>query len=105
MQTPAKNNQHDQADASNGANEEYFEDDFTAPSFEDGGDGQQNSENDYNYDPEMDAPEEPELGEMDPSSTDSHAPDNLSVKRSRDEDDEWDITETTTPEIKRRRPS
>ncbi|KAJ5649081.1 uncharacterized protein N7484_002804 [Penicillium longicatenatum] len=105
MQTPAKNNQHDQADASNGANEEYFEDDFTASSFEDGGDGQQNSENDYNYDPELDAPEEPELGEMDPSSTDSHAPDNLSVKRSRDEDDEWDITETTTPEIKRRRPS
>ncbi|KAJ6110991.1 hypothetical protein N7486_003226 [Penicillium sp. IBT 16267x] len=104
MQTPAKNNQPDQLNA-DGADEEYFEDDLTAPSFEDGGDGQQNSENDYNYDPELDALEEPELGEIDPSSTDSHAPDNLSVKRSRDEDDEWDITEATTPEIKRRRPS
>lgn len=105
MQTPAKNDQHDQPNDADDADEEYYEDDLTAPSFENGGDGLQNYENDYNYDPELDAPEEPELGEIDPSSTDSHAPDNLSVKRSRDEDDEWDITEATTPELKRRRPS
>jgi len=105
MQTPAKNDQHDQLNNADNADEDYFEDDATAPSFEDGGDDQQNYENDCNYAPELDAPEEPELGELDPSSTDSHAPDNLSVKRSRDEDDEWDITEATTPETKRRRPS
>ncbi|KAJ5991957.1 hypothetical protein N7451_007681 [Penicillium sp. IBT 35674x] len=106
MQTPAKNNQNEQLNNAGDADEEYFEDDLTAPSYEDGGDGQQNYENDYNYEPELDAPEEPELGEMDPSSTDSHAPDNLSVKRSRDDDDdEWDITEATTPDLKRRRPS
>jgi hypothetical protein len=44
-----------------------------------------------------------ELGEDDPSLTDSHTLDNVSTKRSREEEDEWDISETTTPEIKRRR--
>ncbi|KAJ5088714.1 hypothetical protein N7456_012330 [Penicillium angulare] len=78
--------------------EEKHEDELVDLDFEDGAD-----DIDYHHDPELDVTEGLELGEIDPS-TDSHN-DNLSVKRSREEEDEWDITESTTPDLKRRRPS
>ncbi|KAJ5948153.1 hypothetical protein N7466_001168 [Penicillium verhagenii] len=103
--SPAKNDQHNQSKNTDDVDDEYFGDDFMATTFEDDGDDQESYEDEYNYDPELDAEEETELGEINPSSTDPHAPDNLTVKRSREEDDEWELTEATTPEIKRRRPS
>ncbi|KAJ5642114.1 hypothetical protein N7490_006114 [Penicillium lividum] len=100
LQTPAKEKKDDgNAHSVDSVDQEYL-DDFAAPPFEHGDD----DDEDYNYDYEFVPEEENELGGRDPS-TDFHAPDNLSVKRSRDEDDEWDITEATTPELKRRRPS
>ncbi|KAJ5765001.1 hypothetical protein N7520_004560 [Penicillium odoratum] len=99
LQTPAKEKKDDgNAHSVDSVDQEYL-DDFAATSFAHGDDDE-----DYNYDYEFVPEEETELGGRDPS-TDFHAPDNLSVKRSRDEDDEWDITEATTPELKRRRPS
>ncbi|KAJ5926013.1 hypothetical protein N7454_007523 [Penicillium verhagenii] len=103
--SPVKNDQHKESKNTDDVDEEYFGDDFMATTFEDDGDDQESYEDEYHYDPELDAAEETELGEINPSSTDPHAPDNLAVKRSRDEDDEWELTEATTPEIKRRRPS
>lgn len=53
----------------------------------------------------FDGTEEFELGEIDPPTNDSQAFDTLSTKRSREEEDEWDIEDSKTPETKRRRPS
>ncbi|KAJ5259449.1 hypothetical protein N7478_012430 [Penicillium angulare] len=103
LQTPPKDLRHD--DSGNFEGFENTEDELVGPDFEDGADHQQSADDDYHHDSELDVTEELELGEIDPSSTESHKHDNLSVKRSREEEDEWDITESTTPDIKRRRPS
>lgn len=128
MQTPAKDRQNGQLEPTESLEQEQepeqsLEDDLATspppPVSEDGaeeddvdhqqpvdGDGDDNFD-DY-YPPRdlevTEVTEAIELGEEDPSLTDPHTLDNVSTKRSREEDeDDWDITETTTPEIKRRR--
>lgn len=115
-QTPAKdleNGQHENTESvdheqydeyEEGANED--EDELAAPpADQDGADDQQSADDfdEYYPPPDLEVTEAIELGGTDGSYTDSQALDNLSTKRSREEGDEWDIADTTTPDIKRRR--
>lgn len=105
MQTPAKD--HDQDQHTEGVDHELYEEDedanegeLAAPSAEqDDGD----DFDDYYPPPDLEVKEAIELGGTDVSDTDPQPHDNLSTKRSREEDEEWDIAATTTPETKRRR--
>ena len=100
FQDPSMDDQHNESHNPDGVAQENPKGTAGAPPYEDF------DEDDYNFDdPEFDATEGTELGELDTPATDSHANDTLSVKRSRDEEDEWDITEATTPELKRQRSS
>lgn len=63
--------------------------------------GDYDEEDSYNV---LEFSEHVELGEADPVNTNSQTHENPS-KRSREEEDEWDFEETSTPELKRRRPS
>ncbi|KAJ5676705.1 uncharacterized protein N7477_002338 [Penicillium maclennaniae] len=70
---------------------------------DDDGDGDGDDDfDDYYPPPDLEVTEVTEaieLGEEDPSLTDSHTLDNVSTKRSREEEDEWDIAEATTPNL------
>lgn len=119
MQTPAKDDQNGQLELLDSFEQEQHPEDELAtpppPVDEDGaeddadnhksgdGDGDDDDFDGYYPPPDLEVTEAIELGEDDPSLTDSHTLDNVSTKRSREDEDEWDITETTTPEIKRRR--
>lgn len=123
MHTPANNRQNGQLEPTESfEQEQHPEDDLATPppppvdedgAEEDDADNQQSGDGDGDNDfddyyppPDLEVTEVTEaieLGEEDSALTDSHALDNVSTKRSREEEDEWDISETTTPEIKRRR--
>lgn len=118
MQSPAKNRQNGQVDLLESFEQEHSDDDLATPpppvddgAAVDDADNQQSGDGDDDFDdyyppPDLEVTEVTEaieLGEEDPSLTDSHTLDNVSTKRSREEEDEWDIVEATTPELKRRR--
>lgn len=110
MQTPAKNHQNGQLEHIESVDQEqYPEDDLGTPPpiDEDGADDQQAGDGDYDDDdnnyPDFEVSEAIELGGTDASLTDSQTYDHLSTKRSREEEDEWEITDTTTPDTKRPR--
>lgn len=121
MQSPAKNRQNGQLEPTESFEHEHSEDDLATPpppvdngAEDDDADNQQSGDgdgddddfDDYYPPPDLEVTEVTEaieLGEEDPSLTDSHTLDNVSTKRSREEEDEWDIAEATTPELKRRR--
>lgn len=112
MQTPAKDHQNVQLEHSESVEQEqYPEDDLGTPPpiDDDGADDQQVGDGDRDYDdddnhyPDFEASEAIELGGTDASLTDSQTYDHLSTKRSREEEDEWEITDTTTPDTKRPR--
>jgi hypothetical protein len=118
MQSPAKNRQNGQVDSCESFEQEHSDDDLATPpppvddgAADDDADNQQSGDVDNDFDdyyppPDLEVTEVTEaieLGEEDPSLTDSHTLDNVSTKRSREEEDEWDIAEATTPELKRRR--
>ncbi|KAJ5126726.1 hypothetical protein N7448_007505 [Penicillium atrosanguineum] len=121
MQSPAKNRQSGQLEPTESFEQEHSEDDLATPTppVHDGaedddtgnqqsgnGDGDDDDFDDYYPPPDLEVTEVTEaieLGEEDPSLTDSHTLDNVSTKRSREEEDDWDIAEATTPELKRRR--
>lgn len=99
FQDPSLDDQHTESHNPDGVAQNP-EDNLAAPTYEDLDD------DDYNFDdPELDVTEGTELGELDTPAPDSHANDTLTTKRSRDEEDEWDITAATTPELKRQRSS
>ncbi|KAJ6160529.1 hypothetical protein N7470_003925 [Penicillium chermesinum] len=103
MKTPSKADKGDHNDQVGGEGETFPEEDFADGVF---GDGIAESHQDNNdtFNDAFDEAEDFELGEIDPSSTnDSHTLDTHSIKRSREEEDEWDIEDFTTPEMKRRR--
>lgn len=84
--------------------EAHFEDGPAEPdAYEEDFDEQQ--DNDDGFHDGFEGAEEFELGENDPLTNDSQTNDTLSVKRSREQEDEWDVEDSTTPETKRRRPS
>lgn len=107
VQTPAEDHHNHQHEHTEGVDQEQYEEDeyanegeLGAPSAEqNGGD----EFDDYYPPPDLEVTEAIELGGTDAPDTDPHPHDNLSTKRSREEDEEWDVAATTTPEIKRRR--
>ncbi|KAJ5578555.1 uncharacterized protein N7459_007519 [Penicillium hispanicum] len=100
MQTPAKDHQDDQLEYAEGDGaEQYPEDNFDVD------DDPSGEADDGDFYPDFEVSEAIELGGADPSLTDSHNPDNPSTKRSREEEDDWEIADTTNPDTKRRRPS
>lgn len=95
---------HEQYDEYEGANED--EDELAAPpADQDGADDQESADDfdEYYPPPDLEVTEAIELGGTDGFYTDSQTLDNLSTKRSREEGEEWDIADTPTPDIKRRR--
>lgn len=98
LQTPTKDGQGDQAENS--------EDDLTTPPVEkvDTRDPHADEGEDDDIYADFETSETIQLGETDPSLADSQPQDNLSAKRSRDEEDDWDFVDTN-PDLKRRRPS
>ncbi|KAJ5725263.1 uncharacterized protein N7483_006620 [Penicillium malachiteum] len=105
LQSPSKDGQNKNLANAENVDSENPDEEPTGAFLEDDFDDQQSTEDELDYDPELDVAEGLELGEIDTSVTDSHTHDTLSTKRSREEEDEWDITEATTPELKRQRPS
>ncbi|KAJ5167312.1 uncharacterized protein N7482_006093 [Penicillium canariense] len=110
MQTPAKDLEDDLEHIESVDLEQELEDGFPdAPTVDgNGANGDQADDGNGEYDDytAFEVSDRIELGEIDPSHTDSHQPhENPSTKRSREEEDEWDIEETSTLENKRRRPS
>ncbi|KAJ6031864.1 hypothetical protein N7540_002596 [Penicillium herquei] len=105
LQSPSKDGQTKNLANTENVDLENPDDEPTGAFLEDDFNDQQLTEDDLDYDPELDVAEGLELGKIDTSVTDSHTHDTLSTKRSREEEDEWDITEATTPELKRQRPS
>ncbi|KAK9848791.1 hypothetical protein MYU51_015321 [Penicillium brevicompactum] len=107
MQTPAKDSEHDALDQLEGLDDEYDENDPSAAA-PIGGPDADNDEFDENefgdYDTNFEETEGVEFGETDPSFAESQSHDNASTKRSREEEEDWDV-EDTTLEAKRRRPS
>ena len=108
MQTPAKGHQDGQAEDFEGEHQdEYPEDGLDGPLDDDDADDQDASDEDFDtWYPDFEATEvtgATETGGADPSLTDSQAHDNPSTKRSREEDEEWDLADDTNPDIKRRR--
>lgn len=111
LQTPAKNHsesQHEHAEGTDPEQSDEYEDEenanddgLAAPSADqDGADECQSTAEDYDdYYPPPDL-EVTEALELDGTET---TLDNLSTKRSRDDEEEWDIADTTTPDTKRRR--
>ncbi|KAJ5614625.1 hypothetical protein N7528_008279 [Penicillium herquei] len=105
LQSPSKDGQNKSLDNPENVDPENPDDEPTDAFLEDDHDDQHLTEDGLNFDPELDVAEGLELGKIDTSLTDSHTHDTLSIKRSREEEDEWDTTEATTPELKRQRPS
>jgi hypothetical protein len=107
MQTPTKDIERDSLDHFEGLDYDEHEDEFAAPAAADNEDAD-NHEFDVNefgdYDANFDESEAVELGGTDPSFADSQSHDNASTKRSRDEEDDWDVVDTTL-DTKRRRSS
>lgn len=107
MQAPAKDLSNDQHEYIEGVDEEQHEEDqgpnqgelATPPAEQHDG----NDFDDYYPPPDLEVTEAIELGGTDAPGTDPHTHDNFSTKRSREEDEEWDIAATTTPDTKRRR--
>ncbi|KAJ5704050.1 hypothetical protein N7493_011188 [Penicillium malachiteum] len=97
LQSPSKDGQNKSLDNPENVDPENPDDEPTDAFLEDDYDDQHLTEDGLNFDPELDVAEGLELGKIDTSVTDSHTHDTLSTKRSRDEEDEWDITEATTP--------
>ncbi|CAG7918938.1 unnamed protein product [Penicillium olsonii] len=107
MQTPAKDDEQDELDHFDELEYHEDEDDLAAPASVGGheADNQEFDENEFgDYDANFDDTEAVDLGETDPSLVESQSHDNASTKRSRDEEDDWTI-EDTTLDAKRRRPS
>lgn len=100
MQTPAKDPQNDLSENLEGEIQDEFAEDDLAGSINGEGVGDGDLEDWY---PDLEVTEATELGETDPSLTDSQPHDNPSTKRSREGDEEWDLTDATTPDTKRRR--
>lgn len=99
MQTPAQDSQNDQAGYTEGVEfEPHPEDHVTADDQLSGETG------DGGFDPDFDVSEGVDLGGTDSSLTDSHTHENC-TKRSREEEDDWEIPEAAIPDNKRRRPS
>lgn len=116
VQAPAKNQPEGRHDHTEEAHPEQFDeyedeehandDELAAPATDqDGADDHQSAEDfdDYYPPPDLEVTEALELGGIDLPHTDTQNHDNLSVKRSRDEEEEEDIADTTTPDTKRRR--
>ncbi|KAJ5682820.1 hypothetical protein N7462_005985 [Penicillium macrosclerotiorum] len=100
MQTPAKDGPDDLDPIESVDLEQEFE------GFEGAAVDGDDHEDDYddNY-PVLEITDAIELGETDAPLTDSGTHDNPSTKRSREEEEEWEIEDTTSPDTKRRRPS
>ncbi|KAJ5161888.1 hypothetical protein N7492_007280 [Penicillium capsulatum] len=103
MQTPAMNRHTDVPETLEGEVQDEFPEDALADSVN----GEGADDGDFgDYYPDFEVTEAiteaTELGDTDPSPTDSPSHDNPSTKRSR-EDEEWDLTDATTPDTKRRR--
>jgi len=107
MQTPAKDTERTTLDHFEGLDYHEREDDSAVHAAADN-DEADNHEFDVNefgdYYNNFDESEAVELGGTDPSFADSQSHDNASTKRSRDEEDDWDVVDTTL-ETKRRRSS
>lgn len=105
MQSPAKDRQKDMSETLEGETQDEFAEDDLAGSVnvESAGDHQLDDGDLEDWYPEFEVTEATELGETDLSLTDSQSHDNPSAKRSREGDEEWDLTDATTPDTKRRR--
>lgn len=106
LQTPPRDNEHDTLDEFEGIDYDEPEDEIAAPvAADDGGvDDQEFEENHFgDYDAHFDESETVEVVGSDPSVTDSPTK-NSSTKRSRDDEDDWDVVDTTV-DTKRRRSS
>jgi hypothetical protein len=104
MQTPKKDTERDHFEGLDYGDDE---EELAAPAAADN-EADDNHEFGVNglgeYDPNNDGSEAVELGATDPSFADSQFHDNASTKRSRDEEDDWDVVNTTL-DTKRRRSS
>ncbi|CAG7973849.1 unnamed protein product [Penicillium salamii] len=106
MQTPAKDDEQDAFDHFDDLDYDEHEKEPAAPASVGSQDANQEfDENEFgDYDTNFDDTEAAEPGETGPSFAESQSNDNGTTKRSRDEEDDWDV-ENTTLDAKRRRPS
>ena len=105
MQTPAKDTENDALDNFEGI--DYDEDELDAPvaADDEGADDHEFDENHFgDYDTHFEESEAVELVGTDPSLTDPQPNQSSSAKRSREDEDDWDLVETTA-DTKRRRSS
>ncbi|KAJ5211040.1 hypothetical protein N7491_010856 [Penicillium cf. griseofulvum] len=105
VQTPPRDTENDTLDHFEGIDYDEPEDELDAHvSADDGADGQDFDENHFgDYDTHFEESEAVELVGTDPSLTDPQTDQN-SAKRSREDEDDWDLVETTA-DTKRRRSS
>jgi hypothetical protein len=105
MQTPPKDTEHNSVDHFEGLDYDDHDDEFAvsaAPDNEDA-DNQEFDVNEFgDYDANFAESEAVELVGTDPSLADSQPHDNASTKRSRDEEDDWDVVDTTLDNKRRR---
>ncbi|CAI7607055.1 unnamed protein product [Penicillium glandicola] len=106
MQTPPRDTEDEALDHFEGIDYDEPEDELDAPSAADEGvDDHDFDENHFgDYDTHFEESEAVELVGADPSLTDPQANQNSSAKRSREDEDDWDLVETTV-DPKRRRSS
>ncbi|KAI3124001.1 hypothetical protein DTO039G3_9173 [Penicillium roqueforti] len=106
MQTPPRDTQNDALDHFEGIDYDEPEDELDAPvGADDGGANHEFDENHFgDYDTHFEESEAVELVGTDPSSTDAETHPNSSSKRSREDEDDWDLVESTI-DTKRRRSS
>ncbi|OQD62782.1 hypothetical protein PENPOL_c011G04024 [Penicillium polonicum] len=105
MQTPPKDTENDALDNFEGI--DYDEDELDAPvaADDEGADDHEFDENHFgDYDTHFEESEAVELVGTDPSLTDPQPNQSSSAKRSREDEDDWDLVETTA-DTKRRRSS
>ncbi|CAG8909717.1 unnamed protein product [Penicillium egyptiacum] len=107
MQTPPRHTENDALDHFEGIDYDEPEDDLDVHVAADaeGADGREFDENHFgDYDTHFEGSEAGELVGTDPSLTDPQTNQNSSAKRSREDEDDWDLVETTV-DTKRRRSS
>ena len=107
MQTPPKDTENDALDHFEGIDYDEPEDELDAPvaTDDEGADDHEFDENHFgDYDTHFEESEAVELVGTDPSLTDPQTNQSSSAKRSREDEDDWDLVETTA-DTKRRRSS